>query len=131
MTAEQYIYIDKYGNKYYFKDKEMTMVHRLDGPAIEYSNGNKYWFVDDKCHRLDGPAIEWSNGTKLWYVDDKCHRLDGPAIEWSNGTKLWYVDDKQLTEEEFNALTAPTLELTLEEIASKFGVNVKKLKIVK
>ena len=24
-----------------------------------------------KCHRLDGPAIEYSNGEKYWYVEGK------------------------------------------------------------
>jgi len=24
-------------------------IHRLEGPAIEYSNGNKDWFLLDKC----------------------------------------------------------------------------------
>jgi hypothetical protein len=25
--------------------------------------------VDGKCHRTDGPAIEWDDGCKEWYVD--------------------------------------------------------------
>ena len=108
MKQEQYIHIDKEGTKIYYKDKEMTIVHRLDGPAVEYTDGHKEWYV---------------NGNK--------HRLDGPASEWSNGAKFWYVDGEYLTEMEFNDLTAPTLELTLEEIASKFGVDASKLKIKK
>ena len=82
---EQYIWIDEHGNKCYYKDREMKIRHRTDGPAIEYADGSKYWFVDGK----------------------------------------------QLSEEEFNTLTAPTLELTLEDIASKFGVDVSKVKIKK
>jgi len=105
---EQYIRIDRYGDKRYYKDKAMTMLHRTDGPAIEYTNGHK-----------------------VWYVDNKLHRTDGPAIIWTSGYKEWYVDDEYLTEEEFNALTAPTLELTLEDIAAKFGVDASKVKIKK
>ena len=131
MTTEQYIHINEYGNKFYYKDKAMTIAHRLDGPAYELVGGNKYWYVDDELHRLDGPAVEWANGSKEWYVDGERHRLDGPAVEWFGGDKTWYVDGKYLTEEKFNALTAPTLELTLEEIAAKFGVDVSKVKIVK
>jgi hypothetical protein len=41
-----------------------------------------------------------------------------------------HVYDERLTEEQFNALTAP-LELTLEDIAAKFGVDASKVKIVK
>jgi len=105
---EQYIHINQYGNKIYYKDRALTILHRLDGPAFEGAWGDKEWFVDGQRHRLDGPAIEYANGGKLWYVDGQ-----------------------RLTEVEFNALTAPTIELTLEEIASKFGVDVSKIKIKK
>jgi hypothetical protein len=153
MQEEQYIKIDKYGNKFYYKDKAMTVIHRLDGPAIERADGTKYWYVDDKRHRIDGPAMEYADGYKAWFVDGKRHRLDGPAIEYTNGSKYWYADGKRhrldgpameyadgykewyvdgkiLTEKEFNALTRP-IELTLEDIAAKFGVDVNKIKIVK
>jgi hypothetical protein len=128
---EQYIYIDEYGNKFYYKDRKMTKLHRLDGPAIEDADEGKLWYVDGNLHRLDGPAIEYTGGSKLWYVDGNLHRLDGPAIEYADGSKSWYVDGQRLSEEQFNALTAPTLELTLEEIAAKFGVDVSKIKIKK
>jgi len=128
---EQYIHIDKHGNKFYYKDREMTIFHRTDGPACEWSDGDKAWFVDDNRHRLDGPAIERVDGTKEWYVDGKLHRHDGPAIEYADGDKYWYVNGKRLSEKQFNALTAPTLELTLEDIAAKFGVDVSKVKIKK
>jgi hypothetical protein len=108
MQQEQYIHIDKYGHKRYSKVRVLIIAHRLDGPAIEYANGSK-----------------------AWYVDGQLHRLDGPAYESTNGYKAWYVDGKHLSEEQFNALTAPAFELTLEEIAAKFGVDVSKIKIKK
>ena len=37
----QYIKIDDKGNKSYYSDKKMSKLHRVDGPAIEYANGNK------------------------------------------------------------------------------------------
>jgi len=130
---EQYIHIDEYGNKRYYKDRKMTILHRLGGgPAVEYADGGKAWYVDGQLHRLDGrPAIEGAKGYKLWYVNGRLHRLDGPAVQYTNGHKAWYVDGKRLSEEAFNALTAPTIELTLEEIAAKFGIDVSKLKIKK
>ena len=127
---EQYIHIDKHGSKFYYKDREMTIFHRTDGPAFKRADGYKSYYVDNKLHRLDGPAIEYIDGEKSWYVDGKRHRTDGPAIEWSNGDKSWWVDGEYLTEREFNDLSAP-LELTLEEIAAKFGVDVSKVKIKK
>ena len=79
-------------------------LHRLDGPAAEYENGYKMWYVNGKQHRLDGPAVEWLDGSKEGYVNGYRHRLDGPAIEWSDGSKEWYVDDKKYSEEDFNAI---------------------------
>jgi hypothetical protein len=129
---EQYIHINENSSKIYYKDRAMTILHRLDGrPAVEYADGGKLWYVDGQRHRLDGPAYEGAWGNKEWYVDDKLHRLDGPAIEWADGSKAWYVDGKHLSEKAFNTLTAPTIELTLEDVASKFGVDVSKIKIVK
>ena len=130
MQEKQYIEIDNNSNKFYFKAKAMTLFHRLDGPAIEYASGYKIWYVDGKLHRLDGPAVEGAGGRKEWWVDGKCHRLDGPAVEGADGRKAWFVDGKYLSEQEFNTLSEP-LELTLEDIAAKFGVDVSKLKIVK
>jgi len=43
----QYIIKNSEGT-FYHKDKEMTIFHREDGPAIEYTDGNKYWWLDDK-----------------------------------------------------------------------------------
>jgi len=131
MKQEQYIYINKHGVKFYYKDREMTTRHRTDGPAYEGANGDKVWYVNDKLHRLDGPAVEYADGHKAWFVDNKLHRLDGPAVEWVNGTQEWWVNGELLSEEQFNALTAPTLELTLEDIAAKFGVDASKVKIKK
>jgi hypothetical protein len=58
----QYIEINELGNKFYYKDKEMTIRHREDGPAFEWSGGDKSWFINGKLHREDGPAIEYANG---------------------------------------------------------------------
>ena len=84
---EQFIHIDEQGTKHYYSDREMKIFHREDGPAFEYVDGYKAWFI--------------------------------------NG--------KRLTEEEFDARMNPVdpVQLTLDEIAEKFGVSVDKLKIKK
>jgi len=66
---ELYVDIDRDGNKFYYKDRKMTMLHRTDGPAIEWADGDKSWWVDGKRHRIDGPAIEYASGAKEWFVD--------------------------------------------------------------
>ena len=96
----QYIKIDKDGNTFYYSNKKMTRYHRVDGPAVEYANGDKYWYVDGKFHRENGPAIEYANGGKYWYVYGKIHRENGPAFEQKNGYKCWYLNSIEYTEQE-------------------------------
>ena len=67
------------------------LFHCTDGPAIEWKNGNKEWYLNGKRHREDGPAIEFTNG-EVWYQNGKRHRTDGPAIVWASGEKFWYID---------------------------------------
>ena len=90
--------IDEYGIKRW---KLNGVLHREDGPAIEFGDGSKFWFIDNKRHCEDGPAVEYSDGEKQWYLNDKLHRLDGPAVEYSDGTKLWWINgnhiDKEIT----------------------------------
>jgi hypothetical protein len=69
---------------------------------------NIRWYNDkDQLHRLDGPAVEYADGSKEWYVDGKLHRLDGPAIEYTDGHKAWYVNGEDMTEKEFNEYIKP------------------------
>ena len=116
------------GDKRWYQNGKL---HRLDGPAIEYANGDyKVWYRNDNYHRLDGPAIEYANGDKYWCRNGKLHRDDGPAIEYANGIKRWYIDDNNLTEEEFNDRDkAEVVEVTLEDIAKAMNVDVDKLRI--
>jgi hypothetical protein len=78
--------VDKDKTIRWFNDK--GELHRLDG-------------------RLDGPAVEYADGSKEWYVDGKLHRLDGPAIEYTDGHKAWYVNGEDMTEKEFNEYIKP------------------------
>ena len=64
------------------------------GSFIWYKKGTNIY------HRLNGPAIEDSNGTRCWYINGRLHRLNGPAIEYfseSNpGPRHWYYNGKQI-----------------------------------
>ena len=104
----QYIEIDENGHKFYYSDREMTVRHREDGPAVECVNRHKSWFV---------------NGQR--------HREDGPAVEFVSGRKLWYLNGKKISEAEHTRRTAKETVLTMDEIAAKFGVSVEQLKIKK
>lgn len=91
--------VDRNGNRRWYN--ESNKLHRVDGPAIEWVNGTKEWYLDGKRHRENGPAIEFADGTKFWYLNGEYHRTDGPAMEFKNGWKYWYFNGVLLTESEF------------------------------
>jgi hypothetical protein len=66
--------------------------------------GDKLWLTDSvQLHRIDGPAIEFENGDKSYLVNGQLHRTDGPALEW--GDKLeWWIDGIQYLEEDFSRI---------------------------
>jgi hypothetical protein len=78
------IIIDKLDTKRWYNDK--GELHRLDGPAIEYANGNRCWYIHNKLHRVDGPAFLWGSGDAHWYYNGLLHREDGPAIDNFHGS---------------------------------------------
>jgi hypothetical protein len=65
--------------------------------------GMQEWYLDDELHRTDGPAVIFPNGDTWWYQNGKLHRTDGPAMEYANGEKYWLLNGKTLTEAEFNS----------------------------
>ena len=52
----------------YYSDEAKTVLHREDGPAIEWANGDTEWYLNGERHRDDGPAVEWANGDRFWYI---------------------------------------------------------------
>ena len=96
--------IDNKRNKYWYQNYQL---HRVDGPAIEYPNGDKEWYQNGLLHREDGPAVEYADGDKIWYQNNKRHRLDGPAIERADGDKAWYISGQLIdcsTQEKFERI---------------------------
>jgi hypothetical protein len=87
-------FINIHGTKYWRNDN--GDFHREDGPAIEWTNGDKEWYIDGKRHREDGPAIEYVNGSQDWYINGILHRLDGPAVIYRNMLQHWYIHGQQI-----------------------------------
>ncbi len=106
--------IDSNGNKFWHLN---GLLHREDGPAIEWADGGKSWYKNGKRHRLDGSAVECANGDKDWWINGKLHRLDGPAIEWVDGevrceglTGFWYLNGTDISEELHYKLTQGSIK---------------------
>ncbi len=66
------------------------ILHRLDGPAVEYVDGTKEWYYYGLLHREDGPAEDNADGSRIWRQMGKLHRVGGPAVELRCGSKHWY-----------------------------------------
>ena len=100
MESKSKSIIDKHGIKRWRLPS--GYLHREYGPAVEYKNGNKCWYINGKRHRVGGPAIEWNyDGYKAWYINGKLHREYGPAVEYKNGDKCWYINGKEYSEQEY------------------------------
>ena len=98
-------------------------LHRLDGPAVEYADGDQVWYVNGLYHRTDGPAIEHACGNRFWYQNGQRHRLDGPAIELADGSVAYWVNGQLLTKAEFAARTAK--QLTVAKVEALLGYKIK------
>ena len=103
------------------------------GEVIEYTvkvfdNGNRYWYLNGQLHREDGAAIEYAYGSRCWYLNGELHREDGPACEFTYGTREWWLNDVEYTEEEFLKKTAKVKELSVAEIESLLGYQIKVVK---
>lgn len=91
-----YIKYDKFGTRVNYDDNG---IYRSDIPAIEYSDGTKYW-VNSRgiVHRVNGPSITYGEFQE-YYIDGILHRLDGPAIIYSNGSNEWWFYGERLSRE--------------------------------
>lgn len=57
---------------------EQGLLHRTDGPAIEYADGTSAWYVNNQLHRTDGPAVERADGTREWWANGHGYTF----VEW-------------------------------------------------
>jgi hypothetical protein len=76
----------------WYKDGKL---HREDGPAVEWADGDKVWYKNGQLHREDGPAVEDPNGVKEWWLNGRRHRRGGPAVEWEDGSKEWWINGER------------------------------------
>ena len=77
------------------------LYHRVDGPAVEWVDGTKEWWLNNQYHRTDGPAVEFADGAKHWWMNGQRHRIDGPSIEYTDGYKEWHLNGKKFSKAKF------------------------------
>ena len=76
-----------------------SLKYRIETDA---SGTRRYYNKDNILHRTNGPAVEFANGAKYWWQNGLLHRTDGPAMEYPTGDNRWFINGKELTEAEFN-----------------------------
>jgi hypothetical protein len=62
-------------NKYY-----KIIEYGIEYLVEEYSNGSKYWILNDKIHRETGPARILSDGTTQYWLNN-IHYPDVNSVE--------------------------------------------------
>ena len=98
-----YVTVDDFGTTRWYKDAKCAVLHREEGPAVEWHSGERYWYQNDMLHNTDGPAIEWPDGSKEWFQNGVLHREDGPAIEYADGYQEWWLNGTTYLESEYYA----------------------------
>jgi hypothetical protein len=57
---------------FYYKDRAMTILHRIDGPAVQTPE-KTLWYRDGLLHREDGPALITKGGLSCFYLDGELY----------------------------------------------------------
>lgn len=124
ITSEHYVKYRKFIKDFNgYPGNDIEVYHRLGGlPAVEYSDGSKYYYEYGDYHREnDLPAIdtpsckEWllrsqhyirpnggpgfiSTAEEIYYNNDgRISRLDGPAIiYYITGDEKFYINGKEI-----------------------------------
>ena len=99
-TLKYRVEVDTFSTRWY--RNSMGQLHRDCGPAVERTDGAKFWYQNGQLHRTGGPAVEYADGDKSWWQNGLLHRTDGPAAEWACGRKMWYINGVEMPEAEFN-----------------------------
>ena len=80
----------------------LGQLHRDEGPAIIWDDGDLEWWQNGQRHREDGPAVEYADGSKFWLQNNSCHRVDGPAVVWANGHVELHLDGHEYTKQVYH-----------------------------
>lgn len=68
--------------------------HREDDkPAVVWKRRNlKAWYLNGLHHRLNGPAVEWPDGSKMWYI----HGIKYSEKDFNGYVSMLNLIDKEL-----------------------------------
>lgn len=84
--------------------KSLTETYKdMKSKKVVYrDHGETAWFnKQGKFHRIGGPAQEFDNGDKVFYVNGKRHNEEGAAIQLADGRNLFFLNGKEMTEKQW------------------------------
>jgi hypothetical protein len=70
-TKEYFLFINK---------KSTGIIESCDG-SFHYASNGIFHYKNGELHREDGPAFEWTNGKKEWYLNGKHYYKNEYKIE--------------------------------------------------
>ena len=97
----------------------------------------KVWVKNNLIHNDNGHAIEYKNGDKQWYLNNKLHRIDGPAnLKYENkydfDFEIYYINGKEIIND-YNKVvfyikqfTSKILKLKRKKIFNKLNNTIIK-----
>jgi len=56
--------------------------------VVKNEHNSFIYYLNGKFHREDGPAVEWSNGDKKWFLNDKYY---GSNNDYTNESWIRFV----------------------------------------
>lgn len=66
----------------------------MDKPERRVLEDRIQWELRGELHRVDGPAVEYNDGDVSWYLHGQRHREDGPAVIWWSSKRIkWCLND--------------------------------------
>lgn len=63
-------------------------------PIKQKANRTEHTNDAGLLHREDGPAVEYLTGAEAWYLNGKQHRIGGPAVTFEDGSKEYWEHGK-------------------------------------
>lgn len=103
MSKKKKIIFQSHKNKDGVYYEDMSFKKLCDGVYYEDNEEGTFYYKKGDLHRKDGPACIWDNGDREWLVNGEYHREDGPAAEYED-EKVWYIRNKCVFSDTTNKL---------------------------